>query len=210
MEERISPQAIFSLGLSFWGAKALLSAVDLGLFTELAKGAQDVTTLAHHLGLDSRRARDFFDALVALGMLQRDDGQYSNTPETDMFLDRNKGSYIGGLLEMADSRLYPVWGSLTEALTSGQPQNEAKEETDYYANLCSDPIRLRGFLYAMSGLGMETQRSLRRSFRGKTIVPSLTLAEHKAGSPRNSLRHINISPAGHSIWSQSGSSLTSM
>ena len=57
-------------------------------------------------------------------MLRRIDGQYSNTPETDQFLDRNKPSYIGGMLEMANDRLYPFWGSLTEALRTGEPPNE--------------------------------------------------------------------------------------
>ena len=164
MEERLSPQAILSQGLSFWGAKALLSAVELGLFTQLANGAQDVAALSRHLNLHPRGARDFLDALVALGLLQRHDDQYSNTPEAEMFLDRDKPSYIGGLLEMANDRLYPVWGSLTQALHSGQPQNEAKKETDYYANLCNDPARLRTFLNAMTGLGMETSKVIATKF----------------------------------------------
>jgi hypothetical protein len=174
MKERIDPQAILSLGLSFWKAKALLSAVELGLFTELARGGPgDVETLARRLRLHPRGARDFFDTLVALGMLQRQDEQYANAPEADLFLDRDKSSYIGGLLEMANGRLYPVWGSLTEALRSGQPQNEAKEETDYYANLCQDPTRLRNFLFGMTGLGMETSQVIAQKFpweRYRTFV----------------------------------------
>ena len=64
-------------------------------------------------------ARDFFDALVALGMLERNAGRYSNTPATDLFLDPAKPSYMGGILEMANARLYPFWGSLTEGLRTG-------------------------------------------------------------------------------------------
>ena len=81
---------------------------------------------ASELGLHERSARDFFDALVALGMLEREDGKYSNTPETDLFLDRNKPSYQGGLLEMLNARLFGFWNSLTEGLRTGEPQNEAK------------------------------------------------------------------------------------
>ncbi len=164
MEERLNPQAILSLGLGFWKAKALLSAVELGLFTELCGGARDAETLARRLGLHPRGARDFFDTLVALGMLQRHDGLYSNAPEANTFLDRNKPSYVGGLLELANGRLYPVWGSLTEALRSGQPQNEAKEETDYYADMCDDPARLRNFLNAMTGISLETSKVIARKF----------------------------------------------
>jgi hypothetical protein len=54
--------------------------------------------------------------LVALGFLGRDGDRYANTPETDLFRDRNKSSYLGGMLEMANQRLYPFWGHLTEAL----------------------------------------------------------------------------------------------
>ena len=121
------PDAIMQLARAFWGSKTLLSAVELGLFTELAEAARSTPRSSRErLGLHPRGARDFFDALVALGMLEREDGRYRNTPETDLFLDRAKPSYIGGMLEMANERLYPFWGALTEGLRTGQPQNEAK------------------------------------------------------------------------------------
>ena len=105
-----SPNAIMQLGLGFWGAKTLLSAVSLGLFTELAAAPLDAEELRRRLGLHERSARDFFDALVALGMLERHEGRYANTAETGCFLDRNKPSYVGGILEMADKRLFHSWG----------------------------------------------------------------------------------------------------
>src|SRR6185312_3960041 len=106
--------------LGFWGPKTLLSAVELGVFTELAGGPADLATLTTRLGLHPRGARDFLDALVALGMLNRDGAVYANTTETDHFLDRAKPSYVGGLLEMGNARLYPFWGKLTEALRTGE------------------------------------------------------------------------------------------
>ena len=127
MTDAITPANIFNLGLGFWASKALLSAVELGLFTELAKGPADLSTVSRRLGLHDRSARDFLDALVALKVLDRQDGRYNNTAETDLFLDRAKPSYSGGLLEMANARLYESWGSLTEALKTGRNQNEAKD-----------------------------------------------------------------------------------
>src|SRR5262249_7164421 len=118
MAEQLTPDRILALGFGFWGAKTLLSAVELGIFSELATGALDGDTLRKRLGLHSRSARDFFDALVARGMLERHDGQYTNTLETDQFLDRANPGYIGGILEMLNPRLYPFWGSLTEGLRS--------------------------------------------------------------------------------------------
>src|SRR4051794_28523045 len=94
----MTPEAILELGLAFWGSKALLSAVELGVFSELADaGALDGEALRERLGLHARSATDFFDALVALGMLEREDGLYSNTPATELFLDRAKPSYVGGM-----------------------------------------------------------------------------------------------------------------
>jgi O-methyltransferase domain/Dimerisation domain len=158
----LTPERIMMLGLGFWGSKTLLSAVDLGLFTELAKGPLGADELRDRLGLHPRSARDFFDALVSLGVLERVDDRYLNTPEADLFLDRAKPSYLGGLLEMANHRLYGFWGSLTEGLRTGQPQNEAKTGGDFFAALYQDPQKLRGFLQAMTGLSMGSAMAIAR------------------------------------------------
>src|SRR5262249_14916021 len=137
--------------------------------TELAKAPADLATLSERLGLHDRSARDFLDALVALGMLERRDGTYANTPETDRFLDRATTSYIGGLFEMANSRLYPCWGSLTEALRTGRPQNETKANPDANAFdvLYSDPARLRLFLQGMTGISLGAARQISLKFPWK-------------------------------------------
>src|ERR1019366_3723652 len=95
---------------------------ELGLFTVLAASPRDSDSIGAKLSLHRRGARDFLDALVALGMLDREGGRYRNSAASDLFLDRNKPSYLGGLLEMANARLYPDWGSLTETLRTGEPQ----------------------------------------------------------------------------------------
>lgn len=96
--------------------------------------------------------------------MQRSNGVYSNTPETGFFLDRHKHSYIGGLLEMANARLYRFWGHLTEALRTGQPQNEIKENPNAppFAALYADPARLRSFLSAMSGISRAANMAIAR------------------------------------------------
>src|SRR5438105_2535566 len=121
-----TPDRIMQLGLGFWGSKTLLSAVELGLFTELAAGPLNAGEIAVRLQLHPRSVRDFLDALVALAILEREHGQYRNRPDADMFLDRRKPSYVGGMLEMANARLYANWGSLTEALKLGRLPDAAK------------------------------------------------------------------------------------
>jgi hypothetical protein len=160
----LTPDKILQTGLAFWPSKTLLSAVEMEVFTELAKSPADLTTLQHRLGLHERGARDFLDALVALGFLERTEGIYRNTPETDLFLDKAKPSYIGGILEMSNHRLYGFWGSLTTALRSGEPQNESKGGHDPFAAIYADPARLRGFLHAMSGVSRGANLAIARQF----------------------------------------------
>jgi len=170
----VTPEKIMQLGLGFWSSKTFLSAVELGLFTELAKGTLNGDQLTERLQLHPRSARDFFDALVSLGMLEREDGLYRNTPDTDLFLDRNKLSYIGGMLEMANERLYGFWGTLTEGLRTGLPQNEIKSGMNgLFEGLYSDPHRLRLFLGGMTGLSMGASRGIAEKFpwdNYKTVV----------------------------------------
>lgn len=164
---RLTPAKIMQLGAGFMGSKTLLSAIELGLFTELAKGPRTLEALTARLQLHARSAHDFFDALVALGMLKRTGIRYANTPETALFLDRNKPSYMGGILEMANARLYPFWGTLTDGLRTGKPQNEVKTGGDFFGTLYADPQRLEGFLKAMTGLSIGTAQIIAKKFPWK-------------------------------------------
>ena len=162
--DQATPDGILQLGLSFWGAKTLLSAVELGVFTVLARGPRTAESVRTELDLDPRGVEDFLDALVSLGMLERTQDEYANTAATDLFLDRTKPSYVGGILEMADARLYPFWGALTEALRTGEPQNEVRTGGDFFADLYSDRERLQKFLHAMTGLSTGTALALAQKF----------------------------------------------
>ena len=165
MSEHPSPDRIMQVGFGFWASKTLLSAIELELFTELAQHPEDGGTLQQRLGLHPRSAPDFLDALVSLGFLERRDGVYSNTPETDLFLDKRKPSYLGGMLEMANNRLYGFWGHLTEGLRTGRLQNEAKSgEMPFFEALYAEPDRLREFLGAMTGLSHQANREIATRF----------------------------------------------
>ena len=163
-----TPEHIMQVGLGFWASKTLLSAVELGVFSTLADAPADLPTLQRKLALHQRSARDFLDALVALKLLERENGVYSNTADTDLFLDRAKPSYIGGVLEMANARLYGFWGSLTEALRTGEVQNENKGggEKNVFAAVYADPDRLRGFLTAMSGISAGAAHAIAAYYIG--------------------------------------------
>ena len=163
-----SPDHILQTGLAFWASKTLLSAVEMEVFTELAKGPEDLPSLTGRLGLHPRSSRDFLDALVALGFLERTNGHYANTPSSDLFLDKHKPSYIGGILEMANKRLYGHWCHLTPALRTGVNQNEAFGGEEPFAALYADPTRLKGFLRAMTGISRGANIAIAERFPWST------------------------------------------
>jgi hypothetical protein len=157
------------IGMGFWASKALLSAVELGVFTHLADGARTGRDIERALGLSPRATYDFLDTLVALGLLARDGagaaGRYRNTPETAVFLDRRSPQYIGGFLEMANARLYRFWADLTPALKTGQPQNEIKHSgRPMFDELYADPERLEQFMDAMASISAANFNALADKF----------------------------------------------
>ncbi len=183
MAQHVTPDAIMQLGFGYWGSKTLLSAVELGLFTELAQGPLTLGELRSRLGLHERSARDFLDALVALGMLERTHDRYANTSETDLYLDQGKATYIGGMLEMMSARLFGFWSHLTEGLQTGRPQNEAKHGGDLFDTLYSDPLRLEQFLSAMTGLSLGIAHAIAARFPWSGYTSFVDIGAAQGGLP---------------------------
>ncbi len=167
--ETPDPSLIMQIGMGFWPSKTLLSATELGLFTTIGSGQLTGPAIAERLQLRSRAVYDFLDGLVALHLLERD-GQgeaalYRNTAETGLFLDRNSPGYIGSILEMLNARSYGHWGGLTEALRTGNPQNEIKHTGhSMFAELYRDPARLEQFMQAMVGASIGSFHALADKF----------------------------------------------
>ena len=165
----LSPARIMEVGLGFWPSKVLLSAIELGLFTALGAKSMTGRELQDALGLHSRANPDFFDTLVALRFIERDgdgpESRYRNTAETALFLDRNSPQFMAGFLEMANARLYPFWGDLTDGLRTGIAQNEIKHSSaPMFAELYRKPERLEQFMDAMSGISAANFQALAEKF----------------------------------------------
>lgn len=168
-ENSVDPSKIMQIGMGFWASKTLLTAVNMGLFTLLANGELSGQEIKNKLGLHMRSLFDFLDTLVALGFLKRtglkENAVYSNSPDSDLFLDKNKLSYIGGILEMSNNRLYPFWNDLEEALKTGMPQNETKNGgKPLFEAIYADEGRLREFIKGMGGVQAGNFMKLARDF----------------------------------------------
>lgn len=163
------PSRILEVSFGFWSSKVLLTAAELELFTTLGDKAMTGEALGQALGLHLRGIRDFFDALVALGFLNRSgnglEAVYSNTRQTSRFLDKNKGEYIGGMLEMASQRLFKFWSDLGPALKTGKPQNEIKHsQKPMFEVLYEDLPRLEQFMGAMRGISRGNFQAFAQKF----------------------------------------------
>jgi hypothetical protein len=166
----IEPDRIMEVAHGFWAAKALFSAVELDLFTVLAGGALHGETLRQRLGMHERGSRDFFDALVALGLLERDpNGRYANSAEAELYLDRGKPTYVGAYLEMLSARTYRFWDTLGEALRTGLPQSEPDLHEGRFRALHADAARSRSFVRAMTGGSLSVARAIAAVFPWRDV-----------------------------------------
>ncbi len=191
-----SPASMMQIGTGFWASKVLLSAVKFQIFTVLGQNKKmSAAEIKSNLNLkcSDRHLFDYLDTLTTLGFLNREGlletAKYSNSFDTDYFLDKNKSSYIGGILEMMNNRLYGFWGNLEEGLLTGVQQNEAKNGENIFEALYADEDKLKEFIHAMSGFQMGNFSSLAQSFnfsKYKTLVDiggsagllSLMVAKH--------------------------------
>jgi len=165
-EDASGPERLIEIGWAFWQSKALLSAVELDLFSLLAAEPLYLEELVARLGLAGRGARDFFDALVSLEVLQRDTaGRYANSPEAARYVDRSSSDYIGGALQRLNADGFSPWGALTQALRTGKPQDTRLGRG--FEHLYEDDDARAQFLNGMLGGVLFPARALAEKFPWK-------------------------------------------
>lgn len=155
-----SPAMIMQIGSGFWASKILLSAIHFQLFTRLEEKSKmsgyEIKAMLNFQCSDIHLF-DFLDALTGFGFLTREgileSALYSNSSDVALFLDANKPTYIGGLLEMLNNRLYAFWGNLEDGLLTGLPQNEIKSgNQNLFEEIYKSPEKLTEFINAMGGI----------------------------------------------------------
>jgi len=164
------PSHIMRFASAYGVSKMFLSAVGLGLYTRLADGPMTLEEIMREFALLRRPAMDFLDLLVSVHLLARDgDGEgarYMNTEATAAFLDRNKPGYVGGIIELWENRNYQFWAGMSEALRTGEAQNETKRSgTPFFETLYAEPERLEAFMDAMTGSSIRNFQALASAFQ---------------------------------------------
>ncbi|GAA3719370.1 methyltransferase [Nonomuraea antimicrobica] len=148
------------LARSYFAAKALLSAVELDLFSALAEKALSEPEIRERLGLHPRACKDWLDALTGLGVLIRDGDRYGNGRDAAAYLDAARPTYIGGFLHLLNYH-YGNWAELTKLLRTGEPGSKGAQNFDaFYA----DPRRVEQFMRAMDGAAAAVGPALANAF----------------------------------------------
>jgi 2-polyprenyl-3-methyl-5-hydroxy-6-metoxy-1,4-benzoquinol methylase len=94
-----SPEVIFGTLISYQHAFALKAAVELDLFTAIAEGATDSASLAKRVNAAERGVRILADGMAIQGFLRKENGKYSLSPDSAIFLDKRSPAYMGGMAE---------------------------------------------------------------------------------------------------------------
>jgi hypothetical protein len=156
----LSPVPLMQLSTGFWAFKTLAAADELDLFTRLS-GTAGITReeLTEALGIHPRPAEMLLTGCAAPGLLEKDGSRYRSSPLAEEFLVRGKPCYFGGWVKMADKRLYPGWGKLTEALRTNRPTTwDPDRQRSLFEG--EDPAVLELFWEAMHSLSTFTARAL--------------------------------------------------
>jgi Dimerisation domain len=177
--ETLDALPLLDLAYSFWPSRVLVAAVELDLFSILSTHQEkigDGCDLVEIRQLLSLKASDgavsqFLRVLAECQMLEKRNPTnettrdvYVCTPQTAQFLDRNKSTYIGGILVLLSQRQFRIWGNFKEALETGGAQNESKSGGDPFAELYRDPQRLETFLEGMMGFSAGNFIALAQKF----------------------------------------------
>jgi hypothetical protein len=98
----------------------LLVALELGLFTKIARGASTRGEIARALELSETNAERLLTACASLGLLLRDGERFRNAPDVERFLVEGEKGYAGPWL-LSVGRERKRWLGLPEALRRRDP-----------------------------------------------------------------------------------------
>lgn len=120
-----NPALIFETFSAYQRTAALKAAIELDLFTAIAKGQHSPEEIAKAIGAspanNARAVRILCDYLTMLGFLSKEGDQYSLTADSSMFLDKNSPAYVGSAARfLLDPRLISPYLDLAEVVRRGR------------------------------------------------------------------------------------------
>lgn len=115
--KRVDSSRLQDLAISYWKSAALMSAVDLGVFTAVSQGAGSIEEIARAVGIRSTQADRLVTVLGALELLELREGRLRNAADVERFLVEGARDFAGPWV-LFTRPMWQRWGRLTELLQS--------------------------------------------------------------------------------------------
>ena len=155
---KLTTQGLTSMAFAFKQSGTLLTAIELDLFSKISQGAHTIPELGKSLDLPSSVADKLVTACTALGLIEKRNSAYYNSPEVDRYLVRGKERFYGDFLLFQARSEYDTWKNMTPALR--QPVSP----TGLYHTMMQDPEIARGITVAGYNSSIAAGRKLAREF----------------------------------------------
>jgi (2Fe-2S) ferredoxin/precorrin-6B methylase 2 len=157
------PEDLDNLIRGYWPSRAMLTALELDLFTAVGDGAS-AEVVAGRLKTNPRATEMLLNAVASLELLQKTGGGFQNTAASARFFaETSKDNARGGLLHMAN--IWHNWSNLTECVRQGTSIKTAKPAGDW----------TRNFIAAMDRIANERARHLLKALGSEGIRRILDL-----------------------------------
>ncbi len=147
-----SPAPLAELQCAYWASGAYFAAVEVDLFTHLAAAAATPEELAARMGLAARPARLLLTACVPLGLVEKRDGRFHNTPMANAYLVQGRPTYIGALPRVLGRRAWAAWGELAEAVRNNAPVRGSFDEDPELPRIFAEATHTLRMLTSARGL----------------------------------------------------------
>lgn len=145
----MSDQRIWDIARGFQPSRILLTAVELGIFAEVGEGAVESVHVAERIGADARGTDRLMNALVAIGLLEKEGDRFRNSEDAREYLVPGKPGCVGGAL-LHNVRMWDAWTYLTESVRGGTSFGRVQHE--------QSPDQGESFMAAMHNV--STQRAV--------------------------------------------------
>jgi SAM-dependent methyltransferase len=156
-QQRVDTVRLQRVSKAFWESAALMSGVELGVFTAIANGSDTIETAAAAMGIEPVNAERLLTALTAMELVTRNGDRFANADDVDRFLVEGKPTYAGPWMLFGKPR-WEEWGHLTEHL-------RVREDDQRVLGMYDDTFtvdRARAYHEATYSIGMGAARRFHR------------------------------------------------
>jgi hypothetical protein len=152
---RLDTTRLQKMAQAYWESAALMAAVELEIFTAIARGQDTIPAVGKTAGIGPRNAERLLTALVAMTLLTRDGDRFANAPDVQRFLVKDSDRYAGPWILFTKPR-WEAYGRMSERLR----RTDVHKLGAYEEFTVDDARRYHGATYS---IGMGAARLFSRS-----------------------------------------------